>query len=212
MGVVGYKIYRNGVFITQVTGLTYSSIGLSPATAYGFQVSAVDGGQNESAKSAQVNATTSAAGSGSANLVLNPDFEAGLTNWANWGGTTLIATGTAALSGSQSLIVGTGASGRGQKLTTLSGSNNYVLTFKGRMSAAGDQGWVGVSFRDANGNTIGSYSFSGTVSSTTTQTFQVNMTSPASFAYADVWVWKNAGSAQLEVDDISLVPAAALGF
>jgi hypothetical protein len=206
-GVTGYKVYRNGALIAQVSGTSYSNAGLLASTTYSYQVSAVDAALNESAKSVVVNATTKA-GTVAVNLVANPGFEAGMTSWADWGGVTALVTGASALSGTQSLQVGATGGGRGQKLTTLAASNSYVLKFTGRMSASGDQGWVGVSFRDSSGNTIGSYSFTGTVTSTVAQVFQVTMTSPSSFAYADVWVWKNNGPALLLVDDISLAPVS----
>lgn len=60
VGVTGYNIYRDGTFVGAVNGSTntYRAIGLSPNTAYSFEVSARDGAGNESAASAAVTATT----------------------------------------------------------------------------------------------------------------------------------------------------------
>ncbi len=67
-GATGYAIYRDGVKARSVTGTSATVTGLSPATAYGFQVAAVNDA-GESAKSATVPATTSAgSGGGSTDL------------------------------------------------------------------------------------------------------------------------------------------------
>ena len=60
VGVTGYNIYRDGAFAGAVNGSTntYRTIGLSPNTAYSFEVTARDGAGNESAASAPVAATT----------------------------------------------------------------------------------------------------------------------------------------------------------
>ncbi len=60
VGVTGYNIYRDGAFAGAVNGSTnaYRAIGLSPNTAYSFEVTARDGAGNESAGSAAVTATT----------------------------------------------------------------------------------------------------------------------------------------------------------
>ncbi|MGX5187929.1 chitinase [Streptomyces avermitilis] len=67
-GATGYAIYRDGVKAQSVTGTSATVTGLSPATAYGFQVAAVNDA-GESAKSATVPAATSAgSGGGSTDL------------------------------------------------------------------------------------------------------------------------------------------------
>ncbi|MBX3034921.1 MAG: DUF4082 domain-containing protein [Bdellovibrionaceae bacterium] len=58
VGVTGYKIYRNGNLLTQVTQTSYSNTGLSAATAYSYQISAIDAAGNESLNSGAVSATT----------------------------------------------------------------------------------------------------------------------------------------------------------
>lgn len=58
VGVTGYKIYRGGSLLTTTTATSYQNTGLSPNTAYSYQVSAYDAGNNESAKGNIANATT----------------------------------------------------------------------------------------------------------------------------------------------------------
>lgn len=61
VGVTGYKIYRNGVVIATISGLSYADIGLKPATSYNYNVVAFDAAGNVSALSVTVSATTFAA-------------------------------------------------------------------------------------------------------------------------------------------------------
>lgn len=61
VGVTGYKIYRNGVLLTGLGGVTsYSDTKLTAATTYSYTVSACDAAGNCSAQSLAVSATTSA--------------------------------------------------------------------------------------------------------------------------------------------------------
>jgi chitodextrinase len=56
--VVGYKVFRNGVAVAQVTGTAYSDTGLMPATTYAYSVAGVDNSGNVSAHSAPVSVAT----------------------------------------------------------------------------------------------------------------------------------------------------------
>jgi hypothetical protein len=60
VGVTGYRIYRSGVFVTEVVGTTATITGL-PVGSNGFQVSAVDAAGNESARTASVFVTVTGA-------------------------------------------------------------------------------------------------------------------------------------------------------
>ncbi|MEI8360541.1 MAG: fibronectin type III domain-containing protein [bacterium] len=61
IAVLGYKIYRNNVFLAQTATNSYSNTGLSAATLYSYRVSAYDAAGNDSALSATSSATTQAA-------------------------------------------------------------------------------------------------------------------------------------------------------
>ncbi|MGY3339062.1 chitinase [Streptomyces filamentosus] len=62
-GATSYKVYRGTTAVGTVTGTSYTATGLTPSTAYSFQVSAVNSA-GESAKSAAVTATTTSGGGG----------------------------------------------------------------------------------------------------------------------------------------------------
>ncbi|BCL27349.1 chitinase [Streptomyces aurantiacus] len=62
-GATGYAVYRNGAKTQTATGTSVTVGGLSPSTAYSFQVAAVNAA-GESAKSPAVTATTAAAPGG----------------------------------------------------------------------------------------------------------------------------------------------------
>ncbi len=64
IGVAGYNIYRDSVFLASTTGTSYVDTGLSPSTLYSYTVSAFDSATNQSAQSSADTATTSAAPGG----------------------------------------------------------------------------------------------------------------------------------------------------
>jgi chitodextrinase len=61
VGVTGYDIFRNGVFLKTVAGLTASDTGLAASTTYSYFVEARDAAANSSNPSSTVFATTQAA-------------------------------------------------------------------------------------------------------------------------------------------------------
>ena len=58
VGVTGYKIYRNGTYLTTVTSNSRSDTGLAKIAPYCYRVSAVDAAGNESGQSSQDCSTT----------------------------------------------------------------------------------------------------------------------------------------------------------
>jgi fibronectin type 3 domain-containing protein len=71
IGVAGYDVVRGGTTVATVTGTSYAATGLTPSTAYTFQVKARDAAGNLSAASNTVTVTTLASGGGGgANLAL----------------------------------------------------------------------------------------------------------------------------------------------
>jgi fibronectin type 3 domain-containing protein len=70
VGVTGYHVLQNGATVATVTGTTYTATGLTPSTAYTYQVNAFDAAGNVSAGSNTISVTTPAGG-GATNLALN---------------------------------------------------------------------------------------------------------------------------------------------
>ena len=60
VGVTGYDVYRGGSSIATVPGTSYTAGGLSPSTAYTFQVRARDGAGNTSALGSPLTVSTKA--------------------------------------------------------------------------------------------------------------------------------------------------------
>lgn len=58
VGVVGYDVYRNGVFLTTAIATSYSDFNLTPATTYSYYVKARDDAGNNSSQSNSVSAVT----------------------------------------------------------------------------------------------------------------------------------------------------------
>jgi chitodextrinase len=59
VGVTGYRIYRNGAFLTALGNVTtYQDSGLAPGTAYAYNVDAIDAAGNASGISTSAGATT----------------------------------------------------------------------------------------------------------------------------------------------------------
>lgn len=61
VGVTGYQVFRNGVLAGTSSGNSFVDSGLSPSTAYAYQVLAFDAAGNQSAKSAVLNVSTKVA-------------------------------------------------------------------------------------------------------------------------------------------------------
>jgi chitodextrinase len=58
VGVAGYKIYRDGAYLTTATGTLYQDLGLTAGATYSYTVSSLDAAGNESATTGAVQATT----------------------------------------------------------------------------------------------------------------------------------------------------------
>jgi DNA-binding beta-propeller fold protein YncE/lysophospholipase L1-like esterase len=83
VGVLGYKIYRNGALLTSVTtGNSYADKGLTASTTYNYSVSAYDAAGNESAQSTPpVSATTLSAGSGTTTYISDLPWTSATNGW-----------------------------------------------------------------------------------------------------------------------------------
>ncbi|MEV7786511.1 glycoside hydrolase family 18 protein [Streptomyces sp. NPDC088106] len=91
-GATGYAVYRDGTRVRTVSGTSATVNGLSPSTAYAFQVAAVNDA-GESARSATVTATTGAPDSGGGDSDLPPHALVGYlhASFANGSGYTRLA-------------------------------------------------------------------------------------------------------------------------
>lgn len=80
VGVVGYKVYRNGSQVATTISTSYSSTGLSAGTTYSFAIAAYDAGGNTSGMSAVVSATTESASSPSPTPATGQVYEISASN------------------------------------------------------------------------------------------------------------------------------------
>nr|WP_321221217.1 GEVED domain-containing protein [uncultured Psychroserpens sp.] len=85
-GVVGYDIYQDGVFITNVSGTSHQVSGLLESTSYNFYIIAKDAANNSSQQSNTINITTLTPVPCTGNTVstypYNEDFETGIGLWS----------------------------------------------------------------------------------------------------------------------------------
>lgn len=77
VGVIGYRIYRNGVQFATTNSTTYTDTGLSSSTSYTYTVSAYDAFNNVSSSSAAASATTLSSGGGGGSSSLKIQYEDG---------------------------------------------------------------------------------------------------------------------------------------
>ena len=121
VGVTGYDIFRNGVFLRTVTGLTASDTGLAAATTYSYFVEARDAAANSSSPSSTVFATTQAAAATTATVT----------------GTVLNSAGVAVANAKIDVGSGKGkktyySNANGQYMIPGLSGGTYTLTFSGR--------------------------------------------------------------------------------
>jgi endoglucanase len=160
VGVVGYRVYRDGMLRGSVPGLTYTDAGLTAATTYSYSVRAYDAAGLESGPSGPVTATTQSGGGTGAVRVEYRNTDSSATDnqirpqlrIANPGTSALALTGVSARyyftrDGSQNITVTcdwaqvgcTNISTRVVALTTpVTGADAYLeITFTGGSVAAG---------------------------------------------------------------------------
>ncbi|NOQ27531.1 MAG: M6 family metalloprotease domain-containing protein [Bacteroidales bacterium] len=85
VAVTGYDVYKNGAFVANASGTSYTVTGLNPSTSYSFYVKAKDAAGNESGASNTVNATTGIAtiscSTTISSLPYTEGFESGIGAW-----------------------------------------------------------------------------------------------------------------------------------
>jgi len=69
-GLIGYKVYRNNIFIASTDSTIFTDLNLAPGTAYSYSVTSYDSYGNESGKTAQSAASTMDAPHPPANLAV----------------------------------------------------------------------------------------------------------------------------------------------
>jgi hypothetical protein len=137
--------------------------------------------------------------------IASDDFEAGMSAWQNWGNAQVVAG--AGTSGSKALQVGTAAGGAALTVPGVVVGTKYRLTANARASNLADGGVLGINFYDATGNQLIAYS-SPQAMGTTYGSLTLDAVAPPNSAYALVWVWKNAGTGNVYVDDVAFGPAS----
>ena len=87
VGVTGYKVYRDGIYIKSEATISTLDSGLNIATRYCYQISAYDKTGNESIKCTEVCATTLMPGLGQTQSYKIYSFEGAISNlYDDWGG------------------------------------------------------------------------------------------------------------------------------
>jgi LCP family protein required for cell wall assembly len=134
--------------------------------------------------------------------IKNGDFERGNADWYVEAGATI--TETDAVSGSRALVIPAEGSWVDQSFFFLPGTT-YQLTTWGKVSKQGDIGLIGISYFDANGVRLNDLEPKPLSFTPTRYTQEIlRFTVPDGVATAKVFIWKDAGKADFNVDDISL--------
>ncbi|HZG55637.1 right-handed parallel beta-helix repeat-containing protein [Paenibacillus sp.] len=203
--VAGYDVYANGQKANDelLSDTAYMVAGLTENTEYVFTVKAKDASGNESEFSAPLVAKTKAAVVRT-ELLANGGFETGdLTGWGNWGNARVV--GASAYEGTYAAQVGTAAGGFAQEIRAGFGPGHIVrLSAAALVDAAAGTVSVAVKFKNASNQDVGPGAelvFSGAAYTTKS----IDAAVPVGTAYIQVYVWKNAASGYLHVDNLSLL-------
>jgi len=137
-------------------------------------------------------------GGGGPNLISNPGFESGNTDWTDWGNATAVASD--AHSGTYSMQVGIGSGGRGQNVSGWTVGNPYTLSGWGKVDS-GETGWIGVKALDGGGN-LGEWPIE--ITSTSYSYGAAPFTVPTGTVTLQVYVWKSTTAGYFYADDLSL--------
>jgi hypothetical protein len=195
-GATSYSVYRGTAagaesttaIASGLTATSYTNTGLTNGTTYYYKVKATNAA-GTSGYSNEASATPQA----STNLVQNPGFESGLTNWGT--GTGVIVT--SAHSGTKALQMATGNAGQGdQTITGWIAGATYTFSAWAIQTGSGGMGltyWVG-----------GTKTIVWLPDGGSTYTFKsMNVTLPAGTTSVSLGFWNNWGTQTF--DDVSLV-------
>jgi hypothetical protein len=137
-------------------------------------------------------------------ILMNPSFEQGLSPWGDWGNLALLIDSPDAPNGRNELRIGTGAGGAFQTVSAQA-NTTYNLSGWGRVSTAGETGYIGIHYLDSNGNQIAPQSLI-EFNNTTYEQKQLSVQTPPNTTQMRVWAWKNSGSGYFFVDNIIFRP------
>jgi len=203
--VAGYDVYIDGAKANEelLSDVSYIATDLTENTEYVFTVKARDVSGNESEASAPLVAKTKAAVVRT-ELLTNGGFESGnLTGWGNWGNARVV--GTSALEGTYAAQVGTAAGGFAQEIRAGFKPGDIVrLSAAAMVDAAAGTVSAAVKFKNASNQDVGPGAeliFSGAAYATKS----IDAAVPAGTAYIQVYVWKNAASGYVHMDQMSLL-------
>lgn len=126
-GLAGYKLYRNGTYLTSTAALTHSDTTVAASTTYSYQVSAYDAATptpNESAQSAAVGVTTPPPPSPGSVQLSSSSYSAA----ESAGSVTMTVTRTGGSAGAASVNYATanGTASAGSDYTATSGTLNWA--------------------------------------------------------------------------------------
>lgn len=184
VAVTGYKIYRNGSYLTSVTsGTTYANTGLSQNQTYSYTVSAYDAAGNESAQTASSTATS-----------WMSVFQEGFPNITNWvadkgndgtylGGTYDTGKNHATYTGAGSFSTTVSASGSWSYAVLPSSYTSGRCESYFYDSSATAASRQGIWLRCMNGTTAAGWTYLGTYSPTAATTYHASA--------GNSWGWIN---------------------
>jgi Right handed beta helix region len=133
--------------------------------------------------------------------ITNPSFDQGFNGWSVWDDTVFLTTRPGE---TQWVKIGAAGGGLGQDITKdMIAGRNYVVGGIAKLSQIGDKGYLGVLFKDAAG-TIQDFQAI-TIDQYTEKPLQLGFVAPNQFSFAQIFAWKATGSADLFVDDFSLI-------
>jgi len=137
----------------------------------------------------------------------NSGFENGLTGYQSWGGNPQAVSGDAH-SGNYALQVSSAAGGVGRDiLSLLSAGKSYELSAYAKTNNASEYAELSITLRNSSGVNLVSKSVQVTSSSYTLYKF--SFTVPDGTTFAQLGVWKNAGTSTMSVDDFALVATSS---
>ena len=138
------------------------------------------------------------------NMILNPGFESGLTNWADWCNRTVITNSADANSGSRYMRIGSCEGGTAQMITSnVSAGSQYTFRAFGKVSGCNEVGYIGVKCLNNLNQELAAFSvdaFTENVYTLKSMTF----TAPAGTTKLQPYMYKLDGNGYLYGDDFVL--------